>query len=62
MPSETRRYSYIDVLEHVSDGVHVDIVNRRNPRNEIHRVDDKPRPPPPSDGTSHRRGRRRTRR
>jgi len=38
-----RRISYVDVLEHVSDGVHVDIVNRRNQQTEVHRSDDKPR-------------------
>ena len=27
---ESRRFSYVDVLERVADGVHVDIVNRGN--------------------------------
>lgn len=61
MPSDTRRYSYVDVLEHVSDGVHVDIVNRRNQQTEVHRTDDKPRRTP-SGGTPHKRNRRRIRR
>ncbi len=38
---ETRHYSYVDVLERVSDGVHVHVVPRRRKTAEVGRANDR---------------------
>ena len=43
MNGESRRHSYVDVLERVSDGVHVDIIRGRKDSSGHGRADDRPR-------------------
>ena len=38
---ESREYSYVDLLERVSDGVHVQVVDPRKRRPETGRADEK---------------------
>lgn len=41
-----RRHSFVDLLEHVSDGVHVTIVERQPQRDRAHATDERVRRQP----------------